>query len=44
MVHATAEAEAEPFPIRAAGTANGYYCGKDDVFYCNECAKTHGLE
>ena len=23
---------------------NGYYYGKEDVFYCKECAKKHVLE
>lgn len=23
---------------------NGYYNGEEDVFYCLECAKKHGLE
>lgn len=23
---------------------NGYYNGKEDIFYCKECAKRHGLE
>lgn len=23
---------------------NGYYDSKEDVFYCLECAKKHGLE
>lgn len=28
----------------AGSYEDGYYCGEDDVFYCNECAKKRGLE
>lgn len=28
----------------AGNYENGYYDGKEDVFYCNDCAKKRGLE
>lgn len=42
----TEERETSAGNIRcvAGSYENGYYDGKEDVFYCNNCAKRRGLE